>query len=138
MHKIKHPSLETLLQNLPSVNTNTHCWQNRGWRRTIYLYMALQPFIGPWPSSFLIFYTVGRTPWTGDQPDAGQLPAHRTAQKQNKHTQTSMPQVGFDPTFPVLERAKRVHAFFFIIIIIGVGLTSPGTAATSGLLYSPR
>jgi hypothetical protein len=24
------------------------------------------------------------------------------------------------------------------VIIIGVGLTSPGTAATSGLLYSPR
>jgi hypothetical protein len=29
-----------------------------------------------------------------------------------------------------------VEVFFFIIC--GVGLTSPGTAATSGLLYSPR
>jgi hypothetical protein len=24
--------------------------------------------------NFLIFYTVGRTPWTGDQPVAGPLP----------------------------------------------------------------
>jgi hypothetical protein len=29
--------------------------------------------------SFLIFYTVGRTPWTGDQPVAKPLSAHRTA-----------------------------------------------------------
>jgi hypothetical protein len=28
--------------------------------------------------SFLIPYIVGRTPWTGDQPDARPLPAHRT------------------------------------------------------------
>jgi hypothetical protein len=27
--------------------------------------------------SFLILYTVGRTPWTGDQPVARPLPAHR-------------------------------------------------------------
>jgi hypothetical protein len=34
----------------------------------IYLSMTLQPFVGPWPLffSFLIFYTVGRTPWTAD------------------------------------------------------------------------
>jgi hypothetical protein len=49
--------------------------------------------------------------------------------------QTSMPCVGFEPTIPASERAKTVHAFFFFS---GVGLTSPGTAATSGLLYSPR
>jgi hypothetical protein len=36
------------------------------------LLMALQPFFGPWTLfSFLIFYTVGRTPWTGDQPSQG-------------------------------------------------------------------
>jgi hypothetical protein len=34
---------------------------------------------------------VGRTPWTGDQPDARQLPIPRTTQTQNKHRQTSMP-----------------------------------------------
>jgi hypothetical protein len=31
--------------------------------------MALQPFIGPWPLLQFpnLFYTDGRTPWTGDQ-----------------------------------------------------------------------
>jgi hypothetical protein len=58
----------------------------------LYLSMALQPFVGPWPLfSFLILYTVGRTPWTGDQPVARPLPIHRTTQTQNKRTQTSMP-----------------------------------------------
>jgi hypothetical protein len=35
---------------------------------------------------------------------------------------------------------KDIRLFFIIVIIIisGVGLTSPGTAATSGLLYSPK
>jgi hypothetical protein len=60
--------------------------------------------------SFLILYTVGRTPWTGDQPVARPLPAHRTTQTQNKRTQTPMPRVGFEPTIPVFERAKTVHA----------------------------
>jgi hypothetical protein len=39
--------------------------------------------------SFLILYTVGRTPWTGDQPVARPLPTHRTTQTQ-KLTQTSI------------------------------------------------
>jgi hypothetical protein len=60
--------------------------------------------------SFLIFYTVGRTPWTGDQPFARPLPVHRTAQTQNKRTQISMPEVGFELINPVFERAKTVHA----------------------------
>jgi hypothetical protein len=34
--------------------------------------------------SFLILYTVGRTPWTGDQPVARPLPTHRTTQTKNK------------------------------------------------------
>jgi hypothetical protein len=46
--------------------------------------------------SFLTIYTVGRTPWTGDQPVARPLPTHRTTQTQNKHTQTAMPSVGFE------------------------------------------
>jgi hypothetical protein len=37
--------------------------------------------------SFLILYTVGRIPWTGDQPVARPLPIHRTTQTQNKCTQ---------------------------------------------------
>jgi hypothetical protein len=49
--------------------------------------MALHP-CGPWPLfQFLNLYTVGRTPWTGDQPVARPLPTHRSTQTQNKrHT----------------------------------------------------
>jgi hypothetical protein len=32
----------------------------------------------------------------------------------------------------------NIIIIIIIIIICGVGLTSPGTTATSGLLYSPR
>jgi hypothetical protein len=38
-------------------------------------------------------------------PVARPLPAHTTSR-----TETSMPQVGFEPTIPVFERAKTVHA----------------------------
>jgi hypothetical protein len=55
------------------------------------LSLALQPFVGPRPLfSFLIFYTVGRTPWTGDQPSQGRY-LHTGQYKHNKRTQTSMP-----------------------------------------------
>jgi hypothetical protein len=60
--------------------------------------------------SFLILYTVGRTPWTGDQPVTRLLPAHRTAQTQSKRTQTFMPQVGFEPPIPAFKQMKTVHA----------------------------
>jgi hypothetical protein len=60
--------------------------------------------------SFLILYTAGRTPWTGDQPVARPLPTHRTTQTQNKRRQTSMPCVGFEPTIPVFEREKTDRA----------------------------
>jgi hypothetical protein len=59
--------------------------------------------------SFLIIYTVGRTPWTGDRPVARPVPTQRTIQTQNKHAETSMPRVGFEPKIPVFERAKTVH-----------------------------
>jgi hypothetical protein len=44
-----------------------------------------------------------RAPWTGDQPVARPLPAYRRAQ-------TSVLQVRLEPTIPVFERAKAVHA----------------------------
>jgi hypothetical protein len=51
------------------------------------LSMALQPFVGPWPLfSFLILYTVGRTPWTADQPVARPPPIHRI----NTHRHTRL------------------------------------------------
>jgi hypothetical protein len=60
--------------------------------------------------SILIPYTVGSTPWTGDQPVATPLPTRRTTQPQNKRTQIFMPRVGFEPTIPAFERAETVHA----------------------------
>jgi hypothetical protein len=59
--------------------------------------------------SFLILYTVGRTPWTGGQPVVRPLPTHTTTQTQNKPTQTSMARVGFERTILAFERAKTVH-----------------------------
>jgi hypothetical protein len=80
--------------------------------------MALQPL---WVlAAFSVsLYTVGRTPWTGDQPVARPLPTHRTTQTQNKRTQTSMPRVGSEPTIPVFERAKTVNALDRAAIVIG-------------------
>jgi hypothetical protein len=69
--------------------------------------------------SFLVLYTVGRTPWTGDQPVAKPLPAHRTVLTQNKYTQTFMPHVGFELMIPVFERAKTVHALDSAPTVIG-------------------
>jgi hypothetical protein len=42
--------------------------------------MALQPFIGLWLHLQFrnLFYTVGRTPWTGDPPIARPLPNTNT------------------------------------------------------------
>jgi hypothetical protein len=59
---------------------------------SIHLSMALRSFCWALAASqFLNQYTVGRTPWTGDQPVPRPLPTHRTTQTQNKRTQTSMP-----------------------------------------------
>jgi hypothetical protein len=69
--------------------------------------------------SFLILYTDGRNPWTGDQHVARPLPTHRTTQTQNKLTQTSMSRVEFEPTTPVFERAKPVHALERAATVIG-------------------
>jgi hypothetical protein len=58
---------------------------------------------------FLILYTIVSTPWTWDQPVARALLSHRTIQKQIKHTQTTLPRVGFDPTIPTSGRAKKIQ-----------------------------
>jgi hypothetical protein len=67
---------------------------------------------------FLNLYTVGRTPWTGDQPVARPPPTHRTTQTQNKRTHTFMPRVGFEPMIPAFERANTVHALEIAAIVI--------------------
>jgi hypothetical protein len=54
-----------------------------------------------------------------EQPVARPLSTHRTTQTQNKRTQTSMPQLGFEPTIPVFERGKTVHALDRAATVIG-------------------
>jgi hypothetical protein len=51
---------------------------------------------------------------------ARSLPTHRTTQTQNKRTQTFMPLLGFEPTIPVFERSKTIHASDRAAIVIGV------------------
>jgi hypothetical protein len=70
--------------------------------------------------SFLILYTDGRIPWTGDQPVARPLPTHRITQTQNKRRQTSMPCVGLEPKIPAFKRAKTVYASDGAAIMIGL------------------
>jgi hypothetical protein len=60
----------------------------------------------------------------GDEPVARPLPTHRTTQTQNKRTQTSMLQVGFELTIPVFGRAKTVHALDRAATVIGSTLNS--------------
>jgi hypothetical protein len=56
-----------------------------------------------------IYWTVGRTPWTGDRPDARPLPTHRTTQgrKTRAHIHASS---GIRTQIPVFERPKTVRA----------------------------
>jgi hypothetical protein len=58
-------------------------------------------------SRFLVHFTDGTTPWTGDQLVSRRLLKHRTTQTQN---QTTMPCVGFETTISASKRAKTVHA----------------------------
>jgi hypothetical protein len=60
---------------------------------------------------------------------------HRTTQTQNKHTQTSMPPVGFEPMISVLERVKTVHALGHVATVIGIGATSQLKIGESGPIF---
>jgi hypothetical protein len=61
-------------------------------------------------------------------------------QTQNKHEQTSMPRVGFEPTIPAFERAKAVHALDSAATVIGFPSTGLGLFCdfvfSVGRLYS--
>jgi hypothetical protein len=73
--------------------------------------MAPEPLLGLGRFvNFLILYTVGRTPWMGNQPVARPLPTHRMTQIQNKR---------FEPTISAFEWAKTVHALDREATVIG-------------------
>jgi hypothetical protein len=67
--------------------------------------------------SFLILYTFGRTPWTGDQPVARALPTRRTTQTQNKRTQYRTPCLELDSS-PRSQRSNERRQFKIIFISI--------------------
>jgi hypothetical protein len=66
---------------------------------------VLAAFLFPWSSTQSVGF-LGR----GITPSRRQLPAHGTVQTKNKRTQTSIPQVVFEPTTPLFKRSKTVHA----------------------------
>jgi hypothetical protein len=82
--------------------------------------MALQLFVGSWPLfQFIDFFAqlvglFGR----GISPSQRLYP-HTGRYKQNRSTQTSMSQVGLEPTIPVFERAERVDVFDRAATVIG-------------------
>jgi hypothetical protein len=51
---------------------------------------------------------------------------HTGQHKQNKRTQVFMPRVEFEPTIPVFERAKTVHALDRAATVIGRTPSSTG------------
>jgi hypothetical protein len=60
------------------------------------------------------------------------LPAQRTAQTQNKRTQTSITQVGFEPTISVFVWAKTVHALDSAASVMFGGDTTENVLAYGG------
>jgi hypothetical protein len=96
----------------------------KGYDSPFFFRWFCNPLLGPGHFfSVLILYTVGRTPWTGDQPVARLLPILRTTQTQNKRKETSMSLVGIEPTTPASERAKTVHALDCAVTVIGRDMT---------------
>jgi hypothetical protein len=75
----------------------------------------------PWPLFYnSLIYTVSRTPWAGiSSPQDRYL--HRITQTQDKRRQIFMPRMGFEPSSPMLERAKTVHASDREANVIGKG-----------------
>jgi hypothetical protein len=72
----------------------------------------------PRPVLQFLNHKVGRTPWARDQPASRPI-LHRKTQTWNKRRQTSMPQLGFQPTTPVFEQVKTVHALDNAATVIG-------------------
>jgi hypothetical protein len=96
--------------------TRLRCRWSR-WRNC-YCYSSLySPLVGLGRFlNLLILYTIGKIPWTGDQPIARSLPTRRTTQ--TEQTQTSMPRVGLEPTTPAFDWEKTVYALDRAVTVI--------------------
>jgi hypothetical protein len=99
-------------QRTPYIYLTTHPPIHPSIHPPTYLPMTLQPFVGPcalfqFPDLFTQSVgLLGRE----ISPSQGRY-LHAGHQKtQNRRTYTSMPQVGFEPSIPVFEQVKTVHA----------------------------
>jgi hypothetical protein len=82
------------------------------------VYTALQLFDLGRFFSFLIYTQLVGLPGRGISRSQS-LYLHRGQHKQNTHIHTSMSRVKFEPTTPVFERAKAVHALDRAATVIG-------------------
>jgi hypothetical protein len=99
----------------------TAAWISIHQRPFIHSWVALQPFVGPWPLLQLHnhFYTVGRTPCTGDQPVARVLPKHRATHTHNNAHSHPCLEWGSNPRSQrASERAKTVYALDLAATVI--------------------
>jgi hypothetical protein len=84
-----------------------------------YLSVALKAFVGPWSLFKFLEVLHSQKDSLDGEFARPKLPADRTAQTQNKRTQTSMQWVGFEPTTPMYERAKSLHTLDRAVTLIG-------------------
>jgi hypothetical protein len=91
-------------------------------------YVVIHPFVGPWPlfqfQNRVLVQSVGLLERGISPPVARPLHRHRATQTQNKHTQTSMHRVGFEPTTPVYERVTTIYALGHVATVINGRLYS--------------
>jgi hypothetical protein len=93
---------------------------------SVCLSIYLQPFVGPWPLfSFLILHTVGRAPWSRDQPVARPLPMYKTTHRHpyvewdsNPRSQRSSERRQF-----MSQTARPWYCMFIKILMRYVGLS---------------
>jgi hypothetical protein len=96
-----------------SIQFNMHtkivhtCMQSETTIYYYYYYTALLSGLGRSFFSFLILYTISRTPWTGDQPVGRPLSTHRTTQTQNKCTHYRHSFLEWDLNPPSLHSSER-------------------------------
>jgi hypothetical protein len=84
----------------------------------IYLSVALQSFVGPWPLFQFLYPLTQSVGLLGRGISPSQDRYLRTEQRK----QISLPEVGFEPTIPLFERTKTVHAFDRAATVIGISV----------------
>jgi hypothetical protein len=75
-----------------------------------FLWSIKHPWNASFHFSFVIFCIDDRTPWMRDQPVARTPPTH-TGQHKHRIGANIHASIGIQPTTPVFERSKKVHAF---------------------------